>query len=683
MRFISEPRVYKKWNEIGNQEALVLLKLNSFNVDKEEAMEKLYTLYQYFKNAPKEATGKFSSYSGYVSDEEYEYVDHVVRAFEHFLAKALGWKCGLVVKREYDNTYDFHAVVSPQNEYVIYPADTTHLSYRRKKDLMVDMYEKVKSGQLPPSEPDKFLDLVEFFYRKKEKVIIFNPLEKEESKEWMENAKIGAENLGLELPESGLPAPEDIEEIIRRIEADVSYHKADFQDLYEDPYLKPISALFGKCMEAGTGYELALTWTETDEGIEGMPVLHSPDKRYWVSPYALIYRELAFRRNRKHCLLLKFYQCIKERQLPPPSMDGEPEEIKREFLFPLKKHVRKEGTEGVKKASGEKKISPHGKTQTNGPHFIVTPRVYKYMKQLSGLYAMAIMGMRRLELKKEECEKRIYEIGRYFEPPLMESDWGVHCYRMGVLRAYGELIEGATGWKLGDVAISEKDVTLDRHALVSRRNEYALYFPCLMKWIREKNAQPLIEIYELIKEKRLPESEPNKYLDLYEVIAKEKGWGEGPPEHWESEMFARAQWENYIARILDGYAGVRFVWGMPLESGIEKIIKEMEKNIEVYRKEKDKNLREVYMDSVKVLFGQCLRAGAKYELEFKRVEENGKMNFVSVLNSPDGRYWLNPLEIVRREFGARKKKPELLSLYLRIKAGELPEAGENFPVEIK
>jgi hypothetical protein len=305
------------------------------------------------------------------------------------------------------------------------------------------------------------------------------------------------------------------------------------------------------------------------------------------------------------------------------------------------------------------------------------------MKMLSDVYALAIMGMKRFELNKEECEERIYEIGRHFEPPAMESEWGIQCYQMGVLRAYGKLLGGATGWKLGDVATSEKDVTRDRHALVSRRNEYALYLPCLMKWICEKKEQPLIEIYELIKEKKLPESEPNKYLDLYEALAKERGWESGPSEYWEAETFARAQWEDFVSGIFDEYAGVRFVWGLPPESGIEKIISELEKGVEVDRKEKEKDLKAMYINRAQILFGQCLRAGAKYELEFKRMEENGKMGFVSVLNSPDRRYWLSPTGIIRKEFETRNKKPELLSLYRRIKTGELPDAGENFPMEIK
>lgn len=317
MRFITTPRKYIKAKKALHERALTKMLMPTFDVSVDECIQKIYSLKYLFADV--------HGVPGTI--EEGLSLGIIEDAYSHFLAGALNWSLGRVVTKEKDPSCDYVAVVSPKNEYLIYSASLVLLAFRSQRDLMVDLYEKIKNGQLPPSEPDKFLDLGKYFYedKNKEEFIPFDPLEKEDREEWFSFAQKGAAIFNVTLDSEYKPISTDVKEIILNIEKEILKHKSKFDEFAEEDYLKSLSSLYGQCLKAATNWELAITWMETDEGIEGMPVLHSPDKRYWISPYATVYRELVSRR--KSCRLVTFFQRIKNNKLSPPETD-DTEEIK-------------------------------------------------------------------------------------------------------------------------------------------------------------------------------------------------------------------------------------------------------------------------------------------------------------------------------------------------------------------
>ncbi|MDR2844976.1 MAG: hypothetical protein LBV28_02660 [Puniceicoccales bacterium] len=290
--------------------------LTSFEIAKEECEKRIYTLKRYLENLT----------FGTDLLREGQYLTVVGTACGHFLSGATGWRQGYVIPKEKNKDYDFLAIVSPQNKYYISPILLAEREYKQIKGVIVDFYEKIKFSQLPPSEPDKFLDLDEYFYQQdKEPLILFDPLEPQELQDWLSDAQAGAAIIGVPLDDASLPEVEDVEKNLKLIEAEILRHKGSFKEFQEEPYLKALSALYGQCLKAGTNFELAVTWSETDEGIEGMPVLHSPDKCHWISPYASVWRELTSKR--KTCKLRTLYHRIINNRLAAPETEM-PEEIK-------------------------------------------------------------------------------------------------------------------------------------------------------------------------------------------------------------------------------------------------------------------------------------------------------------------------------------------------------------------
>jgi len=154
------------------------------------------------------------------------------------------------------------------------------IAYSGKTNVLCDLLNRVQTGALPKSEPNKFFFLCSSLYAPEllldDTSCSFLPLKSEELDEWCAFAKSGAARFGVSLDESLFPEPLALESIIKQIEVEVFSRRGDFDFFKEQDYLKTLATLYRQCLKAGTNWELAITWGETGEGFEGMPVLHSP-----------------------------------------------------------------------------------------------------------------------------------------------------------------------------------------------------------------------------------------------------------------------------------------------------------------------------------------------------------------------------------------------------------------------
>ncbi|MDR1816922.1 MAG: hypothetical protein LBR07_01805 [Puniceicoccales bacterium] len=304
MRFVttSRSKIVRKSDKKLTSDALRLLDLDSFNLPVDEARRLLLSLHEKFTATP-------TTYP-----DDVIYLNGIAFAYSFLFVQLTDWKFGSLIVSERDKYSDVPILSSPDNAYVFPPIGMIHKAAKGNSYILRDLLERVQSSALPPSSPDAFLDIFTHFYSPEDKEISpsdsFLPIEGEELVEWRAFAKSGAARFGVPLDENLFPAPSAVESIIKQIETEVFSRRGNFDFFKEQDYLKTLAALYGQCLKAGTDWDLAITWDETGEGFEGMPVLHSPDKLHWISPYAVIYRELTSKRKKPK--LLRYYHLIKE-----------------------------------------------------------------------------------------------------------------------------------------------------------------------------------------------------------------------------------------------------------------------------------------------------------------------------------------------------------------------------------
>jgi len=231
---------------------------------------------------------------------------------------------GETIFKEKNASYDGFCVASPEEEYVVNPLVQISHEYETKNNSMIDLYEKINSGNLPPSSPGTFFELSNHFYMKYIS-ILFHPVEDNALKEITRIIHKSAELIDAKLDENGNLMNISIETAIQRIEKIILEDKEAFsksKKTLKNLCLAGFSALFGHLIKLGCGYEWSKAWF--DEMCDVL-VLHSPDKNHYMKPSKFIKREFLAERN--HCELLELYNKIKNNALPPLECDWFPEEI--------------------------------------------------------------------------------------------------------------------------------------------------------------------------------------------------------------------------------------------------------------------------------------------------------------------------------------------------------------------
>jgi hypothetical protein len=312
MRFITEPRQNKKIEKNFLRRALKTMQMETFDLPQDVCIEKIYTLKEHFAKAPKSDIPE--------SIEEGMFLCDMANAYLHLLAGATGWKFGyLVAKEKWDD--DYAAVVSPSHAYSVSPFVQIPLEYKIKNNSMVDLYEKIKSGKLPPSEPGNFLDLAAHFYYHSENAYFF-PLQEDKARGVTRLVEKSAPLIGAIFAKDGNLLNVSQELAIQNIEKNILQDRSDFAKTPEPIYLAALGALYGHLIALGCGYAWGTSYYEQCNG--GI-VLHSPDQRYYINPSKIIKGELKSKNTT--CRLLSLYTQIKNNQLPPLESEGYPDEI--------------------------------------------------------------------------------------------------------------------------------------------------------------------------------------------------------------------------------------------------------------------------------------------------------------------------------------------------------------------
>ena len=311
MRFITTPRFLKRNKKEWQSRTLKIVGLSSFDISKEDCIARIHTLHDFLENVP----------CKHGTLEESLYLGDVARAYAYYIAGAFAWKTGEFVLEEKDPYSDYFTVVSPLHEYYLNTGFIVNEECRTKKKLSIEFYEKIKTGQLPPSEPEKFLDIVSYFYPP-QKPTLFFPLEKEKSNEINKIVMNSAILIKLLLDESGNLQNLTVEDGIQNLEKLILEDKADYKKTPKKVYLAALGALYGHLIKQGCGYEWGAAWFGE---MCGDLTLYSSDKRYYMKPSNIVKKELLCSKNT--CRLLSIYEQIKSNQLPSPEIEGVPEEI--------------------------------------------------------------------------------------------------------------------------------------------------------------------------------------------------------------------------------------------------------------------------------------------------------------------------------------------------------------------
>jgi hypothetical protein len=188
---------------------------------------------------------------------------------------------------------------------------------------MVELYEKIKSGQLPPSESGKLFDLGEYFYGRVG-AIMFHPFEEEDAALLKEKTAKALPLVGAVMDDSGNLINVSIEEALSNLERMIVEDREDFvrEKKKQKAFLAGYAVILGHLLKLGCGYNWGKAWLED---MYGDTVLYPPDKRYYLKPAKLIKSEFLSKEKGGH--LLKLYHQIKNNELPPLETEGCPDEI--------------------------------------------------------------------------------------------------------------------------------------------------------------------------------------------------------------------------------------------------------------------------------------------------------------------------------------------------------------------
>ena len=318
MRFITKPRVYVKIQKQRYRRVLDILKTENFSLSQEECEKKIVTLKAMlaYKSENPDGIKRYSEERAYRADIAY--------AYGYLLAAATGWKAGWIVLREKKTMEDGFVVASPQNEYWCDPTYLMLMERTSPQNLFVDVYERIKNGQLPPSEPDKFLDIIDCFYPQKEEVS-FYPLEDDTMAQLKTTIAGGLALAGCLKKEDENTFFFEAENAVKSIEDCLLEYRADYEKSRKKPKTRSIitmlSTAYGECICQACGYAWGKAWLED---CYGDLVIYSPDKKYYMKPANIIRKFLSGKIAQGE--LWRYCTRIQTNNLPPPEC-WRPEEI--------------------------------------------------------------------------------------------------------------------------------------------------------------------------------------------------------------------------------------------------------------------------------------------------------------------------------------------------------------------
>jgi hypothetical protein len=306
MRFITKPRRLIQVEKEMYETALEILQIEKFSLPREECEQKIFTLKALlaYKSANKNAIERDS--------EEEVYRCHIAYAYGYLLAAATGWKVGWIVLREKKPDDDGFAVVSPLNEYLCNPVTLMHAERASPENLFVDLYEKIKNSQLPPSEPNKFLRLVNHFYITRES-IFFHPIEEATMAQLGTTIAGGLALAGSLIKEDENTFSFDPEETAKNIENCLLESKAETKKMPRSA-LAMLSAAYGECICQACGYVWGNSCLDTPYG---ELVVYRPDKVYYLKPSKILRKFLSGKIGKGE--LWRYCTRIQTGDLPPPE----------------------------------------------------------------------------------------------------------------------------------------------------------------------------------------------------------------------------------------------------------------------------------------------------------------------------------------------------------------------------
>ena len=256
--------------------------------------------------------------------EEEVYRCNIACAYGYLLAAATEWKAGWIVLREKKPMEDGFIVASPLNEYVCDPVSLMLMERTSPKNLFIDLYEKIKNNQLPPSEPDKFLELVDHFYITK-KQILFYPLEDDTMAQLKTTIAGGLALAGCLKKEEESTFSFEAENAVKSIEDSLLEYRAEYEKNRKKPKARSIitmlSTAYGECICQTCGYAWGAAWFEENMGDL---VIYSPDKKHYMKPANIIRKFLSGKIAQGE--LWHYCTRIQTNNLPPPEC-WFPEEI--------------------------------------------------------------------------------------------------------------------------------------------------------------------------------------------------------------------------------------------------------------------------------------------------------------------------------------------------------------------
>jgi hypothetical protein len=319
MRFTPTARVCKKNQELSHKMALELVGLKTFHIPKEECEKRIYGLKEYLNHVPNEDQGLKRDW----------YYGALATAYSYFLSEIFDWKVGELIFKEHDPYDDVSIVVSQKEEYSLYAIGIVVKEHEKNNNLMIDMYEKIKHGTLPPSAPGKLLRLHAFFYEDIANKVYtpFLPLTEKQMEDWKDAARKGAHLFDIELDENAMPSSGECEVLMQKIENLILLRRGELEKNRDEAFLIAMSALYGQCLQMKKSFILAETLITPFRKFKGMPILHSLSRRHWLCPYSAINDKFLFNDWTDKVTLKNFYHYIHSNDLYQ-SKTYSPDEIR-------------------------------------------------------------------------------------------------------------------------------------------------------------------------------------------------------------------------------------------------------------------------------------------------------------------------------------------------------------------